>query len=102
MLTARSYSSDRSDCWAADTEPLLWENLALRQLPAALTRTRERTQFRPADRPFWILLANASRDWRTALMVVQPETVGVVCENSAVAAEMSVLVAAVDVAGSDG
>ena len=35
MLTARSYSSDRSDCWAADTERLLWEDLPLRQQPAA-------------------------------------------------------------------
>ena len=51
------------------------ENLALRQQLAALTRTRKRTQFRPADRLFWILLANAWREWRTALTVMQPETV---------------------------
>jgi putative transposase len=51
------------------------ENLALRQQLAALTRTRKRPQLRPADRLFWILLANAWREWRTALMVVQPDTV---------------------------
>jgi putative transposase len=51
------------------------ENLALRQQLAALTRTRKRPQLRVCDRLFWILLASAWREWRTALMVVQPETV---------------------------
>jgi putative transposase len=51
------------------------ENLALRQQLAALTRARNRPQLRPTDRLFWILLANAWREWRTALIVVQPETV---------------------------
>ena len=51
------------------------ENLALRQQLAALKRTRTRPHLRPTDRLFWVLLANAWREWRTALMVVQPETV---------------------------
>jgi putative transposase len=51
------------------------ENLALRQQLAALTRTCKRPPLRPTDRLFWILLAKTWRDWRTALMVVQPETV---------------------------
>src|SRR6202521_1577586 len=51
------------------------ENLALRQQLAALTRTRKRPQLRPTARLFWTLLAKAWREWRTALMVVQPETV---------------------------
>jgi putative transposase len=51
------------------------ENLALRHQLAALTRTRKRPQLRPCDRLFWILLANAWRDWRTPLMIVRPETV---------------------------
>ena len=51
------------------------ENLALRQQLAALTRTRKRPQLRPTDRFFWVLLVKAWREWRTALMVVQPETV---------------------------
>jgi putative transposase len=51
------------------------ENLALRQQLAALTRIRKRPQPRPTDRLFWILLANTWREWRTALMVVQPATV---------------------------
>ena len=51
------------------------ENLALRQQLAALTRTRKHTPLRSTDRLFWIVLAKAWREWRTALMVVQPETV---------------------------
>jgi transposase len=52
-----------------------FENLALRQQLAALTRTRKRPQLRPTDRLFWILLAKAWQEWRTALIIVQPETV---------------------------
>lgn len=51
------------------------ENLALRQPLAALTRTRKRPQLRPTDRLFWILLAKAWQEWRSALIVVEPETV---------------------------
>ena len=51
------------------------ENLALRQQLAVLTRTVKRPQLRTRDRLFWILLAKAWRDWRTALIVVQPDTV---------------------------
>src|SRR5713101_1173931 len=51
------------------------ENLALRQQLAALIRTVKRPQLRRGDRIFWILLAKGWREWRTALMVVQPETV---------------------------
>lgn len=51
------------------------ENLALRQQLAALRRIRKRPQLRPTDRLFWIVLASAWREWRTAVMVVQPETV---------------------------
>ena len=51
------------------------ENLALRQQLAALTRRGKRPHLRMRDRLFWVGLANAWRDWRTALIVVQPETV---------------------------
>src|SRR5947208_10282398 len=51
------------------------ENLALRQQLAALTRTTKRPQLRPRDRLFWILLATSWRDWRSALLIVQPDTV---------------------------
>jgi len=51
------------------------ENLALRQQLAALRRTVKRPQLRERDRIFWILLAMGWREWRTALIVVQPDTV---------------------------
>jgi hypothetical protein len=51
------------------------ENLALRQQLAVLTRTRTRLQFRSTDRLFLILLTSTWREWRTALMIVQPDTV---------------------------
>ena len=51
------------------------ENLALRQQLAALTRTVKRLQLRMSDRLFWIVLAKAWRQGRTALIVVRPETV---------------------------
>jgi len=51
------------------------ENLALRQQLAALTRTTRRPQLRTRDRLFWILLAKAWQAWRTAIMIVQPDTV---------------------------
>jgi len=51
------------------------ENLSLRQQLAVLTRTRTRLPLRPWDRPFSILLTSAWREWRTALLIVQPDTV---------------------------
>ena len=51
------------------------ENLALRQQVAVLRRTVKRPRLRTRDRLFWILLAQAWRDWRTALLVVRPDTV---------------------------
>jgi transposase InsO family protein len=51
------------------------ENLALRQQLAVFKRAVKRPQLRHADRLFWTLLANAWRDWRTALIVVHPDTV---------------------------
>src|SRR5712691_3858993 len=51
------------------------ENLALRQQLSVLRRSIRRPQVRSRDRLFWVLLAKAWRDWRTALIVVQPDTV---------------------------
>ena len=51
------------------------ENLALRQQLAALTRTGKRPHLRSRDRLFWIALGQAWRDWRRALVFVQPDTV---------------------------
>jgi putative transposase len=51
------------------------ENLALRQQLAVFKRTEKRPPVRHRDRLFWMLLANAWRDWRGALIVVHPDTV---------------------------
>ena len=51
------------------------ENLALRQQLAVFKRTIKRPELRQRDRLFWMLLAKACRDWRTALIVVNPDTV---------------------------
>src|SRR5437870_7346574 len=51
------------------------ENLALRQQLAVFKRTVPRPPLRHRDRLFWVLFAHAWRDWRTALIVVRPDTV---------------------------
>src|SRR6266446_3933269 len=51
------------------------ENLALRQQLSVLRRTVRRPHLRTSDRLFWVLLAKAWRDSRTALIFVQPDTV---------------------------
>ncbi len=51
------------------------ENLALRQQLAALSRSGKRPHLRTSDRLFWVVLAHAWRDWRRALVFVQPDTV---------------------------
>jgi hypothetical protein len=54
---------------------LALENVALRQQLAVFRRTARRPQLRTRDRLFWVLLAKAWPKWRTALIVVQPDTV---------------------------
>jgi len=54
---------------------LVLENLALRQQLAALRRTTKRARFRTCDRLFWMALARSWRNWRRALIAVQPDTV---------------------------
>jgi putative transposase len=51
------------------------ENVALRQQLAVFRRTVRRPELRTRDRLFWVLLAKAWPKWRTALIVVQPDTV---------------------------
>jgi putative transposase len=58
-----------------DTEPSQLENVALRQQLSIFRRTVKRPHLRTSDRVFWVLLAKAWQDWRTALIVVQPDTV---------------------------
>jgi putative transposase len=51
------------------------ENVALRQQLSIFRRTVRRPHLRTSDRVLWVLLATAWPDWRTALIVVQPDTV---------------------------
>ena len=64
-----------------DTAPSPLENVALRQQLSILRRTVRRPQLRTRDRLFWVLVAKAWPDWRTALIVVQPDTVVVGIAN---------------------
>ena len=51
------------------------DNMALRQQLAVFRRTVKRPSLRKGDRLFWLLLSKAWQDWRTAVAVVQPDTV---------------------------
>ena len=51
------------------------ENLALRQQVAVLKKSNKRPKLRPRDQLFWTWLMRLWPDWRSALMIVQPETV---------------------------
>ena len=51
------------------------ENLALRQQLAVLTRSSRRPRLTRADRLFWSWLSRAWPRWRSALVLVQPDTV---------------------------
>jgi putative transposase len=54
---------------------LVLENLALRQQLTAVQRTTKRAPLQKRDRLFWIALAGSWPNWRTALVLVQPDTV---------------------------
>lgn len=51
------------------------ENLALRQQLAILKEKTKRPKLRPRDRVFWVWLSRFWVNWRSALFVVQPDTV---------------------------
>jgi transposase InsO family protein len=51
------------------------ENLALRQQVAVYKHSVKRPKLRPRDRVFWVLLSRLWPNWRSALVIVQPETV---------------------------
>jgi putative transposase len=54
---------------------LLMENLALRQQLAVFKRQNSRPRLATADKIFWVLLLRSWSLWRTALIVVSPDTV---------------------------
>ena len=51
------------------------ENLALRQQVAVSNQSVKRPKLRPRDRVFWVLLSRCWPNWRSALAIVQPDTV---------------------------
>jgi len=54
---------------------LVLENLALRQQLMAMKRATKRPHLRAGDRLFWIALRQIWRNWRTAVVLVRPDTV---------------------------
>src|SRR5467141_2562604 len=54
---------------------LALENLALRQQLAVYKRTANRPKLRRSDRLFWVWLSKAWTGWRTAVIMVTPDTV---------------------------
>jgi len=58
-----------------DRSQLALENLALRQRLAILRRRVVRPRLRHAERAFWVSLARVWDRWRSALIIVRPETV---------------------------
>ena len=54
---------------------LALENLALRQQVEVLERSGKLPKLRQRDRVFWVLLSALWPDWRSALVIVKPETV---------------------------
>ncbi len=58
-----------------DRAELAAENLALRQQLAALQYRSKRPRLRKRDRIFWAILSRIWTNWRSALLIVQPDTV---------------------------
>jgi hypothetical protein len=54
---------------------LVLENLALRQRLMAMKRANSRPRLQPRDRLCWIALRRIWTNWRTAVVLVRPETV---------------------------
>ncbi|SPE28395.1 Integrase, catalytic region [Candidatus Sulfotelmatomonas gaucii] len=54
---------------------LVLENLALRQQVAVFATTHRRPRFAAPDRLLWVMLRRFWPGWKSALVVVQPETV---------------------------
>jgi hypothetical protein len=54
---------------------LIAENLALRQQLAVLHRNASRPRLQSRDRIFWVWLSRLWIGWRSALVIVQPDTV---------------------------
>jgi len=58
-----------------DRTELAAENLAIRQQLAILQQKSKTPRLRHRDRIFWALLSRIWANWRSALLIVQPDTV---------------------------
>ena len=56
-------------------EQVALENLALREQLAIFQRSVRRPKIRPTDRLFWVCLRKVWKEWKSALVIVRPETV---------------------------
>ena len=54
---------------------LMIENLALRQQLAVFKRQHSRPKLAVADKLFWVVIRRFWASWKTALIVVSPDTV---------------------------
>jgi len=59
----------------SDRAELAAEIAALRQQLSILQHSAKRPKLRKLDRIFWVLLSKAWANWRSALLIVKPETV---------------------------
>ena len=67
VLFIRAFLGDRAELAA--------ENLALRQQLAVLKQRSKRLRLRKRDRIFWVWFSRLWTGWRSALLIVEPETV---------------------------
>ena len=81
-----------------DRTELAAENLALRQQLAALHHKSKRPRLRKRDRIFWAILSRIWPNWRSALLIVQPDTV--VPGNNSIRGHSSVSAALIWLTGS--
>ena len=56
-------------------EQVALENLALREQLGILQRSGGRPKIRERNRLFWVCLQKVWKEWRSALVIVRPETV---------------------------
>ena len=61
--------------WFVNRTRLALENLSLRQQLARYKQQHQRPKLVPWDRIFWVWLSRLWSDWRSALVIVKPETV---------------------------
>ena len=67
LLFVKSVFRDRGE--------LAIENLALRQQLAVFHAKKKRPRIRTVDRVFWVCLSKLWSNWRSVLIIVQPDTV---------------------------